>query len=127
MKDTKSLEDNIRTQYHEFYDLLNSGLCLIKTDANETILFANQKVAELYECESEEELLTYCDASYQHMMDADSYRSLNELAKYESLLKPIYQAITYEKDGTRYFSSKFDHRMVEEQLFHPGGHRSHPL
>lgn len=81
MKDTKSSEDNIRTQYHEFYDLLNSGLCLIKTDANETILFANQKVAELYECESEEELLTYCDASYQHMMDADSYRSLNELAK----------------------------------------------
>ena len=42
--------------------------------------------------------------------------SLNELAKYESILKPVYQAITYEKDGTRYFSSKFDHRIVEENI-----------
>lgn len=42
--------------------------------------------------------------------------SLDELAKYESVLKPVYYAITYEKDGTRYFSSKFDHRMVEENI-----------
>lgn len=81
MKDAKSLEDNIRNQYHEFYDLLNGGICLVKADADETIVFANQNMAELYECESEEEFLTYCDSSYHHMMDADSYRPLNELAK----------------------------------------------
>lgn len=42
--------------------------------------------------------------------------SLDELAKYEAILKPIYQYITYEKDGTRYFSSKFNHGLVEANI-----------
>ena len=42
--------------------------------------------------------------------------SLDELAKYEAILKPIYQYITYEKDGTRYFSSKFNHALVEANI-----------
>ena len=42
--------------------------------------------------------------------------SLDELAKYEAILKPIYQYITYEKDATRYFSSKFNHALVEANI-----------
>jgi len=42
--------------------------------------------------------------------------SLDELAKYEAILKPIYQYITYEEDGTRYFSSKFNHALVEANI-----------
>ena len=42
--------------------------------------------------------------------------TLDELAKYESVLRPVYSMITYEKNGARYFSSKFDHRRVEENI-----------
>lgn len=42
--------------------------------------------------------------------------SLEQQAAYESVLKEIYLSITYEKNGIRYFSSKYDHNKIEENI-----------
>ena len=51
-------------------------------------------------------------------IEKDSFHTLtlHELTAYESVLRPVYLAITYEKEGARFFSSKFDHRKVEENI-----------
>lgn len=38
--------------------------------------------------------------------------SMNELIRYSSQLEKVFQQITYEEDGIRYFSSRYDHQKV---------------
>ncbi|MGN1024400.1 MAG: EAL domain-containing protein [Lachnospiraceae bacterium] len=42
-------------QYHEFYDAMDGGICIIQADENEEILFVNRSVPELYGCRDEAE------------------------------------------------------------------------
>ncbi len=42
--------------------------------------------------------------------------TMSELMAYEELLKAVYEKITYEKDGSRYYSSKYDRIAVESNI-----------
>ena len=42
--------------------------------------------------------------------------AIAELMAYEKELKDIYLKITYEKDGSRYYSSKYDRKLVETNI-----------
>ena len=42
--------------------------------------------------------------------------TVTELMKFEGALKTVYQTITYEKNGSRYYSSKYDRKLVETNI-----------
>lgn len=42
--------------------------------------------------------------------------TLSDLKPYEDLLHTVFDTITYEKDGSRYFSSRYDHTIVEANI-----------
>ena len=42
--------------------------------------------------------------------------SMDELLRYESVLRPVYETITYERDGARYYSSKYNRAAVEANI-----------
>ncbi len=42
--------------------------------------------------------------------------SVPEMMQYAEQLNGVYQTITYEKDGSRYFSSKYDRKSVESNI-----------
>jgi len=42
--------------------------------------------------------------------------TMSELLTYEELLKGVFDKITYEKDGSRYYSSKYDRNAVESNI-----------
>ena len=42
--------------------------------------------------------------------------SMDELLRHESVLRPVYETITYERDGARYYSSKYDRAAVEANI-----------
>lgn len=42
--------------------------------------------------------------------------TMSELMPYEVLLKSVYDKITYEKDGSRYYSSKYNSNAVESNI-----------
>ena len=42
--------------------------------------------------------------------------TMSELISYEELLKAVYDKITYEKDGSRYYSSKYNRNAVESNI-----------
>ena len=42
-------------RYHEFYDEMDGGICIIQADESEQILFVNRTVPELYGCRDEAE------------------------------------------------------------------------
>ena len=44
-----------QAQYHEFYDEMDGGICIIQADEKEQILFVNRAVPELYGCKNEAE------------------------------------------------------------------------
>lgn len=39
-----------------------------------------------------------------------------ELMQYSEQLYSVYQIITYEKNGSRYYSSKYDRKLVEANI-----------
>lgn len=42
--------------------------------------------------------------------------SMDELMEYETELKAVFEKITYEKNGSRYYSSKYNRNMVESNI-----------
>lgn len=42
--------------------------------------------------------------------------TMSELMAYEELLKSVYDKITYKKDGSRYYSSKYNRNVVESNI-----------
>ncbi len=42
--------------------------------------------------------------------------TLSDLEPYEDLLQKVFNAITYENDGSRYFSSRYNHAIVEANI-----------
>ena len=45
----------IKKKLHRYYDLIAGGVCLIRQTAEEQILFVNEEMLKLYQCETEEE------------------------------------------------------------------------
>lgn len=64
MKDFKSIKNNI-------FDNIPGGFLIFKADENKTILYANKKVIELFECDSFEDFLSFTDSSFLSMINRD--------------------------------------------------------
>lgn len=53
---------------------------------------------------------------YQIMKDGFCSPSMQELLKYKELLETVFEKITYKKAGTNYFSSKYNRKVIEENI-----------
>lgn len=53
---------------------------------------------------------------YGIMKGGFGYPSVAELMQYAEQLNAVYQKISYEKDGSRYYSSKYNRRAVEANI-----------
>lgn len=53
---------------------------------------------------------------YQIVKGSFGTLSLSDLKPHEALLHTVFDAITYERDGSRYFSSRYDHATVEANI-----------
>lgn len=68
------------THYQQDFALIDGGVCFVLADGTERIVFANQKVASIYECEDAESFLKFCSAKYQNLMTEEDYVPLAEAA-----------------------------------------------
>lgn len=59
---------------------------------------------------------TYDSWLYGIMKSGFGTPTVTELAVYEEQLREVYLKITYEKDGTRYYSSKYNRKLVEANI-----------
>lgn len=78
--DITEQEYQLQKRYHEDFDLIDSGVCFVLADGTERIVFANEKVASLYECENSETFLKFCSSRYMNMMEDEDYKPLAEMA-----------------------------------------------
>lgn len=62
------------------------------------------------------ELATFNSWIYGIMKGGFGKPSVPELMKYEKELRDIFVSITYQKDGPRYFSSKYNRKVVESNI-----------
>ena len=62
------------------------------------------------------ESATFLSWVYGIMKHGFGTPSVAELMKFEDALKEVYMTITYEKDGTRYYSSKYNRNLVETNI-----------
>ena len=62
------------------------------------------------------EYTTFNSWLYSIMRQGLGSPTIAELTKYEDLLREVFDTITFEKDGSRYFSSKYQHKDVEAHI-----------
>ena len=62
------------------------------------------------------EYATFNSWLYSIMRQGLGSPTIAELTKYEDLLREVFDTITFEKDGSRYFSSKYHHSEVEANI-----------
>lgn len=62
------------------------------------------------------EYTTFNSWLYSIMRQGLGSPTIAELKKYEELLREVFDTITFEKDGNRYFSSKYHHTEVEANI-----------
>lgn len=62
------------------------------------------------------ELVTFYSWLYKIMKDGFGTPTIDSLMKFESVLEKIYNKITYEKEGSRYYSSKFNRKLIEANI-----------
>lgn len=62
------------------------------------------------------EYTTFNSWLYSIMRQGLGSPTIAELTKYEDLLREVFDTITFEKDGSRYFSSKYQHKDVEANV-----------
>ena len=53
---------------------------------------------------------------YRIMKGGFGYPAVSELMKYAEELRSVYEQITFEKEGIRYFSSKYNRKVVEANI-----------
>lgn len=80
LREMVKTDNTAREQYHQYYDLLEVGICMVLADGTERIAFASRQTALLYECGSEEEVLDFCSSSYRNMVDEEDYKPIAEIA-----------------------------------------------
>lgn len=68
------------------------------------------------ETEYGKESATFNSWIYGIMKGGFGSPSMAELLKYEEQLNTVYQKITYEKDGSHYYSSKYDRKIVDANI-----------
>lgn len=62
------------------------------------------------------EYVTFNSWIYEIMRQGLGTPTIAELNKYEDLLHKVFDTITFEKNGNRYFSSKYQHKEVEANI-----------
>lgn len=72
--------DSAREMYHQNYDLLEGGICMLSADGAERVIFASGPAAGLYECDSEKEFLALISSRFQNMMVPEDYKPVAEIA-----------------------------------------------
>ncbi|MGN1389357.1 MAG: EAL domain-containing protein, partial [Bulleidia sp.] len=60
-----------RDEFHKCYDVLKIGICIVRADVQETILFANQGLISMYDCSTEEEFLSLVSGRFAGMYTGD--------------------------------------------------------
>lgn len=65
-----------QTVYHQLYDSLSAGVCVIRADSREEILFVNRRVPELYGCKSEDEFYRMTGGTFCGMTKPSDGRPL---------------------------------------------------
>ncbi len=73
-------KQSLQTQYGQYFDLIEGGVCFVLADGTERVVFANEKAASLYECEGEASFLQFCSSTYRNMMEEEDYKSLSGIA-----------------------------------------------
>ena len=53
---------------------------------------------------------------YGIMKEGFGFPDITQLSEYSDLIEEVYLKITYEKEGVRYFSSKYDRKLVESNI-----------
>lgn len=59
MTNRSEAEDHRQAQCQTYFDLIEGGVCFVLADDTERIVFANEKVASLYECKDAEDFLQF--------------------------------------------------------------------
>lgn len=61
------------------FDDLPEGICVIRDNGKEDILFANRSLIRMYKCHSFEEFLSFTGGSFRGMVELSDYRPLSEV------------------------------------------------
>lgn len=80
MTNRSEAEDHRQAQCQTYFDLIEGGVCFVLADDTERIVFANEKVASLYECKDAEDFLQFFSASWRNLMEDEDYKPLSQLA-----------------------------------------------
>ena len=75
-----SKQDRLREQCHQYFDMIEGGVCIVTADGTERIVFANGKAASLYECADAEDFLSFVSSGFRSLMEEEDYRPLAEMA-----------------------------------------------
>lgn len=59
---------------------------------------------------------TFLSWLYQIVKGSFGTLTMAELKRYRDVLQAVFSDITYEKDGVRYYSSKFNHALIEANI-----------
>ena len=73
-------DDHLQAECRQYFNLIEGGICLVRTDGTERIVFANEKAAALYECENAEDFLDFCSSSYRNVMEEEDYKPVSVTA-----------------------------------------------
>lgn len=68
---TMSISSDLKNM-HRMYDILAWGICAVDSDDEESVLFANRKLLECYDCKTEEEFMSFSGGRFSGMtLDTD--------------------------------------------------------
>lgn len=99
----------LQKKLHQYYDQLAGGLCLLRQDRNEQILFVNSEILALYQCANEEEFYRMTGGNFSGMMEREDYVPLRTRmnSRHGDQSSP-YAHLTF-----RYYTIKGQRRYVE--------------
>ncbi|WP_303105411.1 hypothetical protein [uncultured Mitsuokella sp.] len=103
--DTEPLQNKL----HQYYDQLAGGLCLLRQDRDEQILFINSEILSLYQCASEEEFYYMTGGKFSGMMEREDYVPLRTRMN----SRHGDQSSSYAHLTFRYYTLKGQSRYVE--------------
>lgn len=69
-------QNTVLEQFHTFYDNLPEGICLIRPDEEETILFANQGLLDIFQCARQDQFQEMTQGCFRGMVDPEDYHPL---------------------------------------------------
>ena len=73
-------------------------------------------VSEVDDTERGTEAAVFSQWLYRLARSSFGFLSIEQLNQYKDALYAVFEAITYERDGVRYFSSKYDRPQVEANI-----------